>query len=279
VAIEVGVYGIAGHRRSQMCCDAMYLGIRSAGDRPYKISEEAYSGPKFPVAVFYGYTQILRKVMADYVAAGLKAVYIDLGYWKREGLTGHHKFSVNDRHPTAYFQNIKHKPDRARDCGVTIKDYQAKGRHILLAGMGEKAAEAEGKIPEKWERDAIEALRSVTDREIVYRPKPSWLTARPLPGTRWSPKAIPLEQELRGCHAVVTHHSNVAVEGLVAGVPAFCWKGVARPMALGDLKEIEAPLYPFDREQWVNDIAYCQWNVEEMRQGLPWRHLKSEGLI
>jgi hypothetical protein len=279
MATEVAIYKIEGHRRSTMCCEAMHLGIRSTGDRPATISTHAYTKPMFPVAVFYGYDQILRQIMADYVAAGLHAVYIDLGYWQREGMTGHHKIVVNDRHPTKYFQRVKHSSERAQSCHVRLRDYQSTGRHILLAGMGPKAAEAEGKQPLKWESDAVEALRMFTDREIVYRPKPSWIGAPPLKGTRFSPKAERLEDVLRNCHAVVTHHSNVAVEGLVAGVPAFCWKGVAQPMALQDLKEIEAPFYPFERGQWVNDIAYTQWNVDEMKRGLPWRHLKNEGLI
>jgi hypothetical protein len=29
-----------------------------------------------------------------------------------------------------------------------------------------------------------------------------------------------------------------------------------------------------DRTQWLNDISYAQWHVEEMGIGLPWRHLK-----
>lgn len=228
--------------------------------------------------MFYGYTKIMRQIMADYKAAGLHAVYIDLGYWKREGLSGHHKIVVNDRHPTAYFQRRQHNFDRLDKLDVNVKTFHD-GTYILLAGMGEKGAEAEGKQAEQWERDAIQAIRNVTDREIVYRPKPSWLQAKPIPGTRFSPKAEPLDALLKGAHAVVTHHSNVAVEGLVAGVPSFCWKGVAEPMSFIDLKRIEKPFYPEGRDEWAANIAYTQWNIDEMKRGLPWRYMKHEGLI
>ena len=277
--LEVAVYSIENHKRSLTCCRAMMQGIKASGDRPVLLAEEQYRGPAFPVAVFYGYTPTLRRVMADYIKAGLKAVYIDLGYWSREGLMGYHKISVNDRHPTAYFQKKKHRDDRMKAVNVSIAPWRKAGKYILLAGMGDKAAAVEGRRVESWERETIEAIRKVSGRRIIYRPKPSWLSARPIPGTIFSPKSESLDFILSDCHAVVTHHSNVAVEGLCAGVPAFCWKGVASPLALQDLARLEDPLQPDGREQWAADIAYTQWSVTEMGSGRAWQHLKTEGLI
>lgn len=286
--LDVAIYAIAGHRRSTVCTQAMYSGIKAVGDRPRLLVEADYREPLHDIAVFYGYTATLQRVMADYIAAGRKAVYIDLGYWHREGLHGHHKISLNGRHPTAYFQKRPHRFDRAAKAGVTIEPWRATGRHILLAGMGEKAANAEGLPVEKWERDAVAWLSRISDRPITYRPKPSWLQAREIPGTRFSwGGTVPrlgyhrefLHDVLRDCHAIVTHHSNVAVEAICAGVPAFAWKGVAVPMASQDIDAIETPAMPEGREQWAADIAYTQWNVAEMQAGLPWRNFKDEGLI
>lgn len=284
---DIAVYGIAGHRRSTICCQAMYAGIKAVGDRPRLFVEADYREPLHDVAVFYGYTQILRKVMADYVAAGRKAVYIDLGYWGREGLHGHHKIVVNARHPTEYFQKRPHKDDRARKVGVQIQPWRKNGKHILLAGMGEKAAEAEGKRTLSFEMDAIKWLGRITDRPIIYRPKPSWMQSKPIPGTvfSWGGQPRPgfrrqhLNEVLNDCHAIVTHHSNVAVEGICAGVPAFCWKGVAVPMSSQNIDAIEDPVMPEGREAWSNAIAFTQWDIAEMSAGAPWRHLKNEGLI
>ena len=277
--LDVAIYGIHGHKRSSMCCQAMYAGIRAAGDRPRLFMEADYRVPEHDLAVFYGYTQILRRVMADYIKAGRKAVYIDLGYWDREGMRGHHKIVVNARHPTAYFDRKPQDGYRAGKLGVKAEPWRKADGHILLAGMGEKAAEAEGQKVEKFEYWAIAEIRKITDREIVYRPKPSWIQARKIAGTIHSPKAQPLAEVLANCHAVVTHHSNVAVEGLCAGVPAFCWGGVAAGLSSQDLSDIERPYYPEGRSNWINAISYTQWNIDEMTRGLPWRHLKSEGLI
>lgn len=285
--INAAVYGIAGHKRSMMCCNAMFNGIRATGDRPRHFVEDDYREPLHDVAVFYGYTVKLRKIMDDYVAAGRKVVFIDLGYWGREGMRGYHKIVVNARHPTAYFQSRRHDAIRRKTFNIELKPWRQSGSHILLAGMGEKAAEAEGKQAEAWEREALKWMARYTDRTIIYRPKPSWKRSREIPGTKFSWGGPPrpgyrteqLHEVLANCHAVVTHHSNVAVDAIVAGVPALCWKGVALSMSSQDFRNIEAPLMPEGREDWLNAIAWCQWNIDEMTRGQPWRHLKNEGLI
>jgi hypothetical protein len=277
--LDVAIYGIARHHRSQMCCQAMFSGIMTSGDKPRMFVEMEYARPTHPVGVFYGYTATLRRIMADQIKAGGKAVYIDLGYWDRIRNDGHHKISVNARHPTAYFMARPMDGARIQKLGIQLMPWRRGGRSIVIAGMGQKAAEAEGTPVEKWERDAIQWLARTTKRRLIYRPKPSWILAKPLPGAEYSPKEQSLNSLLGDCHAVVTHHSNVAVEALVAGVPTFCWKGVAEPLSLQDLDLIEQPHYPEGRVEWMNAISYCQWSIDEMQQGLPWRHLKDEGLI
>jgi hypothetical protein len=191
---------------------------------------------------------------------------------------GYHKFAINSRHPTEYFRRIPQDGTRAAVHGIELKPWK-KGNHILIAGMGKKAAACEGFGHEQWERKAIAALRRHTDRPIVYRPKPNCEGARPLPSVGYSSPQQPLEMALVNCHAVVTHHSNVAIDGLIEGIPAFSVEGVAAPMGRTDLSQIENPAYPEDRQQWVNDIAWTQWNIEEMAKGLPWLYLVENGLV
>lgn len=218
-----------------------------------------------------------------------RAIYVDLGYWgRREGgrFTGYHKVVVNQRHPNAYFRTPQH--DRRRIS--VFPDLLAQpwsdtahakdGGHILLAGMGDKGALAEGFHPEEWERQAIDILKSHTGRRIVYRAKPSWKKAKAIPGADFvDSKTRPVELDLQNCWAVVTHHSNVAVDALVAGIPTFCWGGVAAPMSCQKLERIERPDYPDGRDAWMADIAYTQWTPAEMAQGLCWQHLRAEGLV
>lgn len=281
--LRVEVIEIVGVKRSRIVCEAMRAGIRACGDQPIPCKDVSWRGPNARIGVFYGMAGGLKDAIEAYKRAGGTAVYIDMGYWGRKSvisqLSGFHKVSVNARHPTAYFQAIAHPHDRIKTLGVVPKPWKKGGQHVLVAGMGGKGAPAEGFKPEEWERKAILELKKHTGLSIVYRPKPNWKLAKPIPGTHFSPASDSIEDLLDECHAVVTHHSNVAVDGLVAGVPAFCWHGVASPMALKDLAMIGDPYRPEGREQWLADIAYCQWNLEEMRSGATWRHLKNEGLI
>lgn len=271
----------------------MARGIRACGDVPESLWEHEYpncftdrilQGKMPDIAVFYGLEGQLPLIFSDYVASGRWAVYVDLGYWgRREGgrWSGYHKVVVNARHPSAYFRAPQHDRKRiSRFRGLLAQPWTESGNHILLAGMGDKGALAEGFAPEEWERGAIERIRKVTDRPILYRPKPSWKTARPIPGTLWSdPQQRVIEQELQNCWAVVTHHSNVAVDALVAGIPTFCWDGVAAGLSSQSFDEIERPLFPDGRDAWMADLAYTQWSVEEIAAGACWSHLRSEGLI
>lgn len=283
MALEVAVYQ-SNRRRSREICEAMAEGIAKIGDCPIVIDETTYRTPDFKIAVFYGLAGNLKRAFDEYKVGGRKVVFIDLGFWDRRlknknRYEGYHKISINDRHPTTYFQNRAHAADRIARFNLTVQPWRTSGRYILLAGMSAKSSWVEGFAAEEWERSAVKQLAAVTDRPIIYRPKPSCPNARPIKGTRWSPREEELESLLKDCHAVVTHHSNVAVEGLTAGVPAFCWDGVAKPMSLQEFGKIDQPLHPEGREQWLADIAYAQWNLEEMREGLPWRHLKDEGLV
>lgn len=263
----------------------MAAGIAAAGDRPVIFDEKNYAGPEAlaaKVAVFYGLEGNLPRVFNDFAKLG-RAVYVDLGYWgRREGgrWSGYHKISVNARHPVGYYRKPDHPNDRLQHFGIVpAKWRRTGGEFILLAGMGDKGAYAEGFEPEQWERWAIAEIQRYTKRRILYRAKPSWKTAKPIAGTVWSDPKVSVDAELARAWAVVTHHSNVAVDAILAGVPAFCWGGVAREMSLQDLSRIEDPWFPGGRKQWAADIAYTQWSVEEMRTGLPWVHLKREKII
>lgn len=281
MASRVTVYQIPAHKRSMLIGAAMAQGIHRVGDDVRVMPSTSYRVPDSDIAVFYGFDETMRDIFRGYRAAGRPVVYVDLGYWGRKDLgrwTGFHKVSVNNRHPTAYFQKRPHNGSRAAQFGIKFKEWST-GSHILVAGTSDKGAIVDGFAPEEWERWAITELRRHTDRPIIYRAKPSWLGARPIPGSCFQQTRDDVGIMLEDCHAVVTHHSNVSIDGLIAGVPAFCLEGLATPLALSDLSRIEEPRREGDREQLVNDISWCQFNVQEMTDGVAWRHLKEEGLL
>jgi len=286
VSRSVIIYQLPRHHRASTVCSAMYDGLKVHGENVTVKPAGEYHGVEAEISVFYGFEGPLRRLIRDHVDAQAHAIYVDLGYWKRkeqhDKWNGYHKLVINDRHPTSYFQRRPHDNRRVAQLGLEILPWKTpnpKG-HILVAGMGAKGAEAEDFDPEEWERGIIKSLQKYAKaHQIVYRPKPSDKRARPIPGVGYSPPSVSVERALKDCYAVVTHHSNVAVDAILAGIPAFCWKGVAAPMSSQDISQIEDPRRPEGREQWANDISYTQWNVYEMRSGLAWEALKMEGVL
>jgi hypothetical protein len=72
----------------------------------------------------------------------------------------------------------------------------------------------------------------------------------------------------------VTFNSNSGVEALIDGVPAFCADVGSMIYKIGNrsLISIDVPNRP-EREQWLADLAYCQWTLPEMESGEAWAHL------
>lgn len=277
---RVGIYFAPNNYRSTLIGQAMTEGSRRLAEVELRSSLSYKGEPEYDVAIFYGLAHGLDRILRDYRKHS-RAVYVDLGYWgrrKRTRFDGFHKMVLNARHPTDYFQNRPKGPERFLMHGVTIRPWRTEGKHILVAGMSAKASLAEGLQPHSWERETIARLRELTARPIIYRPKPNWLEARPIDGATFD-RETPLEIALVNCHAVVAHHSNVAVDALMAGVPCICPGGVASRLSGHELEQIESPPTPDGREQWAADLAWTQWSVDEMREGMAFRYLLDEELI
>lgn len=290
--VDVLIHQIPGHSRSRQVCSAMLEGIQRTGDKARIVSAAQYRGPNADVGLFYGMWGALAQALKDYPGAGKKAVYVDLGYWRRkdwgEGrMAGHHKLIVNGRHPDGYFQKRKHTGSRLKMLGVEMQPMRrTAGGPIVICGMGPKGAGAEGYQVNQWETDAVRTLRKHTDRAIIYRPKPNWREATPIDGCAMIRDHVDLADLLTAvdAHAVVSHHSNANIEALMAGCPGFTVEGPALALSLNaatDLRCIETPRYPefAERVQWAADLAFTQYNIQEMREGLAWRYLRDEGLV
>lgn len=273
-------------KRAHVLCEAMVSGVTKAGDKVISVTPAVNyrGGIHADVAVFYGLKDNLMRVYKEYIAAGKKTILMDLGYWGRtEGgrLSGYHRVVANNLHPNYYYQMITHDSNRFLKFNVDVKPKDVSGDHVLLAGMSEKAAWVFDLKPLEYEKRMITEIRKHTDKPILYRPKPSWKGAAPLPGTTYSPPDEPLQDALDRSFVVVTHHSNVAIDAIVNGKPCIV-TGHGVGMAVStSLDCLEEPYFPYEekRMKWLSNIAYTQWNVKEIQAGKPWKHLKKEGVL
>jgi hypothetical protein len=211
-------------------------------------------------------------IMAEQKRRGLDTIVLDSGYLRRGyGTADYYMVGLNGLNGRADFRNHGMPDDRFKKLLMRIKPWRADGDHILLCGQVPWDASVDHINIGKWLDEAVDQIRKVSDRQIIFRAHPKY------PGAmvnRTTFSRDPLGADLKNCWAVVTFNSNTGVEAVIHGIPVFAFDegAMALPVASRDWAKLEDPDLP-DRTQWLNNLAYCQWMPEEMREGLPWNHL------
>lgn len=249
-----------GNRRYRLIADAMAKGIMRCGDQA--VLSPVAATPNADVAVIYGW-----KYHA-HLKGYPRFVYADLGFWQR---ADYYRVTAGGWGPESYV-HAGLSSERLRSFGVEVQPWNEAGSVILLVGSSRKSAHHHGFDYMQWERQAAQRLKDAGHR-VVYRPKPSDKERQPIPGVGYDES--PLEESLSRAAAVVTHHSNVAVQALAAGVPVHCVTGAAAAFSVPMDRLTERRE---GREQFLADVAWLQWSLEEMRSGACWAHLKERGL-
>lgn len=180
-------------------------------------------------------------------------VFFDRAYFGGGTYTNRIRLTKN-----AYQQHWVGRADAARLArwNVRLAPWADAGEFVMVVPPGEAAAklfDLEG-----WEAKTLARLSACTARRVAVSRKKDR-------------DKSPLADRLRGCHAVVTWTSNVAVEALCLGVPAFVapWSAAAPVCRRLDELEtaLEIPLRPA-REAWAASLAAGQFTVDEIARGI-----------
>jgi hypothetical protein len=247
-------------RRYGRIASAMKSGIERHGDIAVICNYD--SKPSADVAVIYGWKQ--NRYLKQYP----HYIYADLGFWSRDT---HYRMTVNGWGAESYVK-AGLPSDRLESFGVSIKPWN-EGDEVLLVGSTQKSAIEHGYGYMQWESDMAKRLISM-GHKVAYRPKPNDIQKEPIQGCRYDLGDI--SDSFRRAKLVVAHHSNVAVEALAAGIPVHCAIGAAAAMST-PIESIGER--PEGREQFLADVAYLQWSLEEMERGDYWAHIKERGLL
>lgn len=235
------------------------LGGREIRNDPTGAALDALPADIIPIV---GCTPALTPLFAKWRKANRPFIYWDRGYMRRVFATwlpkgadgGYYRWHLN----CYQMQHIRDVPDdRWQAMATPIEPWQRDGRHIVIAAPTRTYSRFHE--IQTWIADTIDALARVTDRQLVIRDKEQLRR--------------PLQADLAGAHALVTHGSNTAVEAAILGCPVFVHPDSAASLVgLTDLKRIETPIYP-ERQAWANSLCYCQFNEQELTDGTLWRLL------
>lgn len=263
--------------REQLLADAFLMGARRHGHQTEVIplTGEAFVGG-YDVACMVGVKS--RALFQAHGRAGVPTIYLDKGYARHsrsDGVSGweYWRVAINDHQPTDRLgRDFPH--DRLTRIGWEPAPWRKAGKTILLAGSSAKYHEFYGlREPTSWMHHLVQRLRLVTERPLVYRPKPSWREAVPIAKTNFSRPPQTLAELLPKAHLLITHGSNSCFDAVLAGVPSIVLgQGVARPISSTDILDIENPRMVSDkaRKQWLANLAYWQWTQPEMVSGDAW---------
>lgn len=211
--------------------------------------------------------------------AGAVPVMFDKGYVRRRSADSRvwdfWRVSVGAHHPTHTTLMLNKMPGDRRDkLGLNVRAWRSRGYSVVIAGSSAKYHDFYGlPDPETYYGELVEKLRGLTDRPVIYRPKPSYRDAVPIPGAEFSEGKENVMAALEGAWCMVTHGSNASFEAALLGVPSIVLgDGVAAPISSTRLEEVVSPVLG-KREQWLANLAYHQWTEREMREGAAFEHI------
>lgn len=202
------------------------------------------------------------EVIKQHREAGVDVVVLETGYINRgDGYDNHYAAGLNGLNGRADFRNDDSPSDRWEKLGVELKPWRTEGRHLLLCGQVPQDASVDHIDIQEW----LLHISGLFTKPVIYRPHP--LGPQDML-SNCKPSRGSLDDDLKDCWAVITFNSNVAVEAIIKGVPAFAFDEGS--MAWDVANQIQNPP---DRTQWAHNLAYTQWTPDEMRSGETWKHL------
>jgi hypothetical protein len=157
----------------------------------------------------------------------------------------------------------------AKDDELDILPWKKGGKHIVVFPPSWWLCKNLGMRAEDVLQDTIDELKKHTDREIRVRVKKI--------GGNYNP--VPLQKDLKDCHAVVSYQSSAAAKAIIKGIPSFTITdkySAAIPMSQTDLSKIETPIYPDNRFEWLCNLANHQFYANEIQSGYAKRYLDEQ---
>jgi len=229
-----------------------------------------------------------RNWFRAYNRAGIPYCYFDKGVIRTRAVEWmeYWRVSVNGHQPLKYVETAKHDDQRAKKTGLDFKPWRTGGEAVLVDGSSAKHhffhsdwdAEGMHDYANEAARSLVERVRAITKRPIIYRPKPSWKRAKPIPGTQFS-RGKEWRNDVARSHVVITAGSNLCFDSVCFGVPSIVLgHGIAGPISSTDLSELENPRLATDEErrQWLNNVAWTQFHaLDEFENGMAWEVIKA----
>lgn len=197
-----------------------------------------------------------QTAMRRQMAAGGHVICWDLAYWDRDRKV---RVSFDGPHPQGWVMRRRLPGSRLQADGVRLENRWTDGGPVLVAGIGAKARLQYGAtVVDAWEQSMIDRIQRA-GLKVIYRPKTAQL---PRPANLPISLQPVIDQALVGLSAVVTFHSNVAVDAIRLGIPVVCRDGAASAVCAGTWPDGGPVPMPIEsRRRFLENLAWFQWDV------------------
>lgn len=301
MTVAVAYYGgIPPHNNNPekpMILDNFLKGVQNSGDTA--IAQTAMQVVlNADVALIQGFVHehgktaphlvLRRNAVEQQINNGKKALIVDSNLflaYDSGNVNRYLRYSFNGVFPTTgFYFDTDVDPNRwtkiSSKLGIQMKPWRTSGNHILVCLQRNGGWSMRGYNSVQWANDTIATLREITDRPIIVRGHPGDKKTRYFPQHKdvFLSSNPSILQDLQGAWATVLYNSSPSVVSAIEGVPVFLTDpqpehSQSHEVSNTKIKRINDPKL-FDREDWVQKLAMCHWNFEELASGEAWRHFR-----
>lgn len=285
---KVLLYGPADGPRSPTL-KAAADGLATIGCQPYWRRGDLYEGEVergYDLIVVSGMRKYCRTVMTHYNQHGIHGITLDYGYLQRAFCSQDTEryWQVGIDGLNWLYPDIA-KADRLEALGILLKPaITAKDERSvkLVCGQypGDAAHDLDFAAMQAWAEDSVAAVKALTELPVVWRPHPAQLAieGKYVPCRNADETSFrPLVEDLARADLVVTYRSNVGHDALLEGVPVYADRqAMYARLCQTDLQKAMLSRCPSVslRKAYFQRVAYSQWTLPEVSEGLPFRAME-----
>ena len=171
----------------------------------------------------------------------------------------------------------------SKNLNISLKPWRTSGNHILICTQRNGGWSMRGLDVMSWLDQTITSIRQYSrKRPIIVRTHPGDRKARQY--LKINHKNVYLSnkqnllEDLKDAWATVVYNSSPSVASTIEGIPTFLTDPYPQhsqsfDVANMSLSDIENPRL-VDRQSWIEKLAMCHWNFEELRSGEAWQFFK-----
>lgn len=225
-------------------------------NEPYQLMDVSLYNPhkKLNPSISYGFRRGTDTIFQRCMKEGIEWWELDRGYFRAKHYDGFYRISLNEIR-AEFKADINLPDDRWKALNIPVQPWKKKkDGYVLVCPPSYNVGKLFGISPYVWEADIRAQLGELIDLPLITREK-------------HDDQNIPLEHAIENAYAVVTYNSNVAIESLIRGTPAFILDETFQTPLLDRICTEERF---FDRMPLFKYLSYCQFTLPEFESGYAW---------